>query len=83
MLTIFAKRNHQLIFNKKPVIIYALDIIKDTVLLRAKPEPFLMEENLKLNNIDGNILNNPAYISIWFEDLNLSNGYKAIYSFCN
>lgn len=62
---------------------YALDIIKDTVLLRAKPEPFLMEQNLKLNNIDGNILNNPAYISIWFEDLYLSPGQSILLPFHN
>ncbi|CAL8099297.1 unnamed protein product [Prunus armeniaca] len=39
---------------------YALDIIKDEGLLGAKPAPFPMEENLKLNNTDGNLLNNPA-----------------------
>ncbi|CAL8117065.1 unnamed protein product [Prunus armeniaca] len=39
---------------------YALDIIKDTCLLGAKPETFPMEENLRSNNTDGNLLNNPT-----------------------
>ncbi|VVA41591.1 PREDICTED: Retrovirus-related Pol poly from transposon, partial [Prunus dulcis] len=38
---------------------YALDILKDSGLIGARPTFFPMEQNLKLNNEDGELLHNP------------------------
>ncbi|BBG99051.1 wall-associated kinase 2 [Prunus dulcis] len=38
---------------------YALDILKDLGLIGARPTFFPMEQNLKLNNEDGELLHNP------------------------
>ncbi|KAI5341599.1 hypothetical protein L3X38_009474 [Prunus dulcis] len=38
---------------------YALDILKDSDLIGARPTFFPMEQNLKLNNEDGELLHNP------------------------
>ncbi|XP_022889299.1 uncharacterized protein LOC111404771 [Olea europaea var. sylvestris] len=39
---------------------YALDILADSGQLSSRPAPFHMEQNLKLNDTDGNLLLDPA-----------------------
>lgn len=40
---------------------YSLDILEETGLLGAKPAKFPMEQHLKLNSIDGDLLKDPTY----------------------